>query len=138
MSPAWNRSKAESPLDDRAFEGGDGGHDVVDRGLAAEDLLEGFPILGHAPHDFHHDGVAVHAPSRRGFVIGPLACSSRLGGAAVPELELVEDRVQTVGLFRVPFFPPTPSATFLPSAKPFAGSWQVAQDTVPSFESRLS
>ena len=43
-----------------------------------------------------------------------------------------------MGALRVPFWPPMPSDTFFPSEKPLAGSWQVAQETVPSFERRLS
>ena len=74
----------------------------------------------------------------RAVVIGPLACSSRLGARPSQNWNSLKTEFSTVGLFRVPFFPPTPSATFLPSANPFSGSWQVAHETVPSFERRLS
>ena len=124
------------PADHGALEGGDGGHDVVDRGLASEDLLERLPILRHAPHDFDDDGVAVHG-HLDGVRHRPLGLLLEARGAAVPELELVEDRFGPSGCLR-PLLPADALCDLLAVGEPLPGSWQVAQETVPSFESRLS
>ena len=75
-----------------------------------------------------------------GLAIGPSACSS--SEPARPSQKKcgysVTAWLMNVGALRLPFWPRMPVATGVPWEKACSGSWQVAQETVPSAESRVS
>jgi len=77
-------------------------------------------------------------PISTALIIGPLDWSSRLPARPSQNWNSLNTALSAVGALRAPVLPPMPTETFLPSLKPWAGSWQVAQETVPSRESRFS
>src|SRR5262249_27690347 len=66
------------------------------------------------------------------------ACSSSVEARPSQNWSVLYARLMTVGALRPPRCPPIPSELAAPSPKALAGSWQLAQATEPSDESRLS
>src|ERR1700761_3458464 len=80
-------------------------------------------------------------PISTGLRIGHLAWSSRVAARPSQNSLAWNMAFSTVGLLRAPCWPPTPAEVAFSarwSVKPLAGSWQVAQATVPSDDRRLS
>jgi hypothetical protein len=77
-------------------------------------------------------------PISIGFRIGSFACSSRLGARPSRNSVWKKSAFRVVGALRRPSWPSMPSETERWSVKPRLTSWQTAQATVPSRESRVS
>src|SRR5438045_6693516 len=73
-----------------------------------------------------------------GLEIGPLACSSKEAARPSQNMAAPYTRLMTEGALRPPFCARMPVETGRASVKPCSGAWQLAQETEPSEETRLS
>ena len=137
-SPARKRSNGASRKTSVRSNAAIARADVVVVRRAAVGRLEHLLILGVALDPLRSRRRRSGWPISIGLMIGSFACSSSVARAAVPELRREERAFIVVGALRWPSLSPMPSDVARRSVKPRLTSWQVAQATVPSFESRGS
>jgi len=123
--------------DQRAFETGNGTPHVIVVGSAPVGLLE-HVLVRRIRTNSAHGACLIGMPHLDGLRIGSFACSSRVGARPSQNMLWNKAAFKVVGELRRPRWSPMPSETLRRSVNPRLTSWQVAQETVPSCDRRVS